>query len=670
MVAASLSFADDTVPVPVPVDDSSSPETVVEVHAKKNLIQKASTETVTTLDHDQISELPQGETVSLPTLITETTPGVTAGSMNSLLFHGSFGKVQYQIDGVQLPDTPDNAFGEEFSARNIESMSLIMGGFSAEYGDRLSAVVDITTKTGTENPGGLAEVNYGSYNSVAPYALFSGSNKDGDWHYFISAQYNRTDRGLNTPEPASPVNTDVNQGGTDAVHDESNGASAFFKADYQMDNENKFMVILSESYKFYQIPNFPSNFSIKDPIFNNSDIYQNDAYVYTPSTTNDTQTQHNTLVQASWKHTFSEHSFMQVAPFYKYTYTRFDNDPSNDLYSVLGSEAITGATAASLYENRHVNTLGAQADYTNRLGEANSVKMGIRTQAAQAAGSVQITAATTGSSPITTTDDGTNTGYTESAYLQDDVTLAKPLVLNIGVRFDAIQYHFSDSQNTDWMAQPRVGLNYMATEKTKLHAFYGKFFQPAPLEDFHDTFAATASINGYSCPVGQLCPYDIKSEKDDYVEAGVDQQIGTHLVSVKAYFRWSQDELDDSQLLNTNLLQPINYGHGRNYGVDISAYGKIDAHWSDYFNYSYSIARVRGISGGIFTVAPDDFPSGSYVPLDEEQIHTATAGLTYTSKHFWWSVFRFRATSVRIPRWVTISRAIAGCRRPSFPSMC
>ena len=56
-------------------------------------------------------------------------------------------------------------------------------------------------------------------------------------------------------------------------------------------------------------------------------------------------------------------------------------------------------------------------------------------------------------------DASSDTGVFESFYLQDDITLSKALVLNVGARFDATQFIFSGTQSSDWMVQPCVGLN-------------------------------------------------------------------------------------------------------------------------------------------------------------------------------------------------------------------
>ena len=87
-----------------------------------------------------------------------------------------------------------------------------------------------------------------------------------------------------------------------------------------------------------------------------------------------------------------------------------------------------------------------------------------------------------------TSDNATDNGYQEGFYLQDDLTLAKWLVLNAGVRFDATQFVFPDTTANDSLVEPRVGLNILPTETTKVHFFYGKLFMPAPPEDLRETF--------------------------------------------------------------------------------------------------------------------------------------------------------------------------------------
>jgi outer membrane receptor protein involved in Fe transport len=612
-------------------------EVVLQVKAKRRLVQASAATSSTEISQDQIKTLPQGNEISLPKLITTTNPGVVAGPFGQMFFRGNHADIQYQIDGIQLPDSPSNTFGDAFSPRNIDHMEIITGGIPAEYGERLASVVNIVTKSGPETPGGELELNYGTFNTVSPHILYGGSNAAGDIHYFLSANYSRTDRGLDTPQPTSE--SDQSQGGTDPIHDTAYGNSEFAKIDWLPDNEDKFSFILFNADNHYQIPNYPSNFLPGDPFFQKgfTDEYGNTngpnatTFVWTPATTNDAQSEANVYAEAVWKHTLSERSFLQLAPYWKYSQIRVDNDPANDLASGLGGnpDFIAGATPSTFYENRHVNNVGLKGDYSTRPNDSNLVKAGFQVQWSRADGLISVQA-TNGTGALTpnSTDSSPDTGIFESVYVQDDFTIAKPLILNAGVRFDATQFRFADVSPTDDYVQPRIGLNYMATETTKFHVFYGKLFMPAPVENLRDTFVAVGGGN-------QLAPYDIKAEKDDYYEFGVAQQFAeSQVVAVNVYYKNATNMLDDAQLLNTSIAQPYNYATGYAYGIELSIKGQIDSDWSDYLNYSYEIAKGKGISGGLFTGVP---VNPGYQFLDHVQEHTANAGVSYTKDHFWGS---------------------------------
>jgi outer membrane receptor protein involved in Fe transport len=610
-------------------------EMVLNVKAKRHLVKSNTSSSSTEVNKDQISSLPEGETVKLPKLMATTSPGIVAGPFGQSYIRGNHANIQYQIDGVQLPDSPSNSFGEAFTPRNIDHMEVITGGIPAEYGQRLAAVVNIATKSGTEVPNGELQLDYGSYNTSTPYALFSGSNASGDLHYFISAGFSRTDRGLDTPEPQAENNE--NQGGWAAVHDMSWGDNEFAKIDWLYDNTDKFSFILFNSFNYYQIPNFPNSFLPTDAFFQSTfvDPYGNGPVNWVPSTTDDDQQELNTYFQIVWKKTFSETSFLQIAPYYRYSYVGVSNDINNDLASAnVGPNQIGGAQPSSLTESRPVNNYGLKTDYTERLSESHLLKTGFQLQNSQSGGGITVTTTTAPvvfgnpSTFVTSTDNSSTLAYYESVYAQDDWSISKSLILNLGLRFDAVQFNFGTSPATysaDNLLQPRIGVNYLLTDTTKVHAFYGKLFQPAPAEDLRDTF-----VNIGAGP--SLSTYDIKAEKDDYYEVGLAQQWGEHVFSLNGYYKNAVNMLDDTQLLNTSIAQPYNFAVGFAYGVEFSVKGEINSQWSDYFNYSYEIAKGNGISGGLFTgvQSPTDWTF-----LDHVQIQTANLGVTYKLDHWW-----------------------------------
>ena len=621
---------------PEGLKNSAPKEMLLEVKAKKNLIQHSSSLSRTEMNQEQIKQLPQGSEVSLPKLIANTSPGVVQGPFGQMFIRGNHANIQYQIDGVQLPESPSNTFGQALSPRNIDHMEVITGGIPAEYGQRLGAVVNIITKSGPETPGGELELNYGSYNTTSPHLLYGGSNESGNLHYFVSLNYNRTDRGLDTPQPEGSDFSNQKQGGTDSIHNQAYGNSEFAKVDWQVDNSNKLSFTLFNSQSHYQIPNFPSSFSVNQPLFStpefpdqfgNAGEDDGTTYNYVPSNTDGTQSETNLFGQVVWKHSFSPKSFLQVAPYYKYSQIIVTGDPQNDLYTAPGgANPITGANPTSFAENRHVNNLGLKTDYLIRPSDSHLVKTGFQTQVSRADGGFSVQRSLDGSIPSIQNSDPT-TGYFEGIYVQDSYTISKSLTLDAGLRFDATQFQFSGVNSNDSMLQPRVGLSFLATDTTKLHVFYGRLFQPSQVENLRTTFNA---VNP------QPEPYDIKAEKSDYFETGVSQQfLQTQLATLNVYYKNAQNMLDEAQLLNTSIAQPYNYADGYSYGVEFSVRGQVTQEWSEYFNYSYNIAKGRGLSGGAW--ASDEPASVDYQFLDHVQVHTANAGLTYSKNSFWWS---------------------------------
>ena len=606
-------------------------EMVMKVSAKRrNTVQNGTSSSSVQITKEDVEDLPQGEQISLPKLITSTTPGVVPGAFGQMFFRGNHANIQYQIDGVQLPESPSNTFGDAFTPRNIDHMEIITGGIPAEYGQRLSAVINIISKTGPETPGGSAELNYGSFDTFSPTVTYGGSTADGNLHYYFSANYNRTDRGLDTPNPTSAA--DVTSGGPDIVHDYSNGNNEFAKVDWIADNRNKLSFIAFNNYKYLQIPTFPASFPPTSAIFTSSDSYGNNPYVYYPPTLGDSQNQEDTYIEAVWKHTFSESAFLQVAPYYKLSQVNVIGDPTNDLAGATAVATQPGVVYDTFSENRTVNNFGLKSDFTLRPNDWNLIKAGFQLQASMATGSFTIqTQASGAAAPSAPFMDSTpNNGYFEGVYAQDDLTIVKPLVLNAGLRYDATQFNLGPGTNpTDGSLQPRIGLNYSPWETTKLHVFYGKLFQPAPVENLREAFVAVSG--------GTPAPYDIKAEKSDFYEVGIAQEIPAinHVISVNTYRKNSQNLLDDSQLLNTAISQPVNFSNGFVYGTEVSIKGQIMDGLTDYLNYSYVIAQGRGLSGGIFTLPVGQSAGGSYQYLDHAQMHTLNAGATYKYKHMW-----------------------------------
>jgi outer membrane receptor protein involved in Fe transport len=602
----------------------------VEIRAQRSLISRASSSSRTEISSEQIDRLPGGQTVSLPKLLVTTNPGMIQGPFGQIFTRGNHANLQYQIDGIQLPDSLSGTFGDAFSPANIDRMEVITGGIPAEYGNRMAGVVNIVTKSGARAPGGWLGMTYGSYGQASPEFSYGGSNGDGSFGYFLSGSYSQTDRGLDTPEPASESQQD--QGGKEAIHDHSSGNDEFAKLDWRMDRADKVSLVLYNEQRTFEIPNYPSSFLPTDPFFSGSnadgssfvDAYGNGSFNWAPPGTNDSQSEANAYAELVWRHELSDQAWLQLAPYWKYSAVQFNGDPANDL-----ADAADGGSPNSFEENRRVNNAGLKGDSGFRGGPSQQWKAGFQLQGSQASGPVSVTTVdpSNPAATLSSQDDSLDKGFQGSLYVQDEVQVTPSVILNAGLRYDATQVIFADAQSFDSLWQPRMGLSWMATPSSKLHLFYGRLFQPAPAEDLRDTFNSLGA--------GQLSPYDIKAEKDNYYESGLDQQWGRQVLSVNVYYKDAVDMLDDTQLLNTAISQPYNFSVGYAYGTEVSVQGKLSDTWSDTVNYSYEIAEGRGINGGIFAFPSGTDPGGDYQFLDHVQIHTVNGGLNFSQDGFW-----------------------------------
>ena len=128
----------------------------VEVTGEVPLVDKTNVSATTTVSSTLTQKLAIGR--SYQTLI-QTAPGVTglanAGNPNS---HGALaGNNQYLFDGVDTTDVTTGTFGQNFNYEAIDEVVVSTSGISAEYGRAQGAIVNVITKSGTNNFSGSAK---------------------------------------------------------------------------------------------------------------------------------------------------------------------------------------------------------------------------------------------------------------------------------------------------------------------------------------------------------------------------------------------------------------------------------------------------------------------------------------------------------------------------------
>lgn len=126
----------------------------------------------------------------------------------------------------------------------METSQYYSWGPEAQYGNRTAAVIDITTKSGTQPGFGSAQLFGGSNETVNPSLNMGTAGETVRW--YVQNSFTSTNRGLNPPTLGNTI-----------FHDQSNRNQTFFRGDWQVDNGNNVTWLFLNSIAKFQIPTQP-----------------------------------------------------------------------------------------------------------------------------------------------------------------------------------------------------------------------------------------------------------------------------------------------------------------------------------------------------------------------------------------------------------------------------
>ena len=220
----------------------------------------------TDLDRKSFAKLPiESQSSSVSSLVTLMSPGVAADSNG--LFHGlgDHASNSFSVDGQPITDQQSKVFSNQIPVNSIQSVQVISGAPPAEYGDKTSLVIVVTTRSGlgvTQPTGGISS-SYGSFGSTT--GAFNISYGGKNWGNFLSIDGLNTGRFLDGPEFT-------------VFHDKGNEENFFDRADYQFASGDSAHLNLNYTRSWFQTPNAFDNLNIQnvisggsgpDPVFGN-----------------------------------------------------------------------------------------------------------------------------------------------------------------------------------------------------------------------------------------------------------------------------------------------------------------------------------------------------------------------------------------------------------------
>ena len=297
----------------------------------KDLVENEST-FHTDIDRGLFDRLPlESSSSSVSSLVTLAAPGAVADSNGLVHAIGDHAESSFSVDGQPITDQTSKVFSNQIPVDSIQSLEVISGAPPAEFGDKTSLVIKVTTRSGLgqTKPVGSVKASYGSFGSAnGGFDVAFGGPK---WGNFIAANALNAGRFLDPPE-------------FQVMHAKGNEQNLFDRVDWQLTGADSVHLNAGYTRSWFQNPN-----SFDAALTGQDQRAQIKTYNIAPT----------------WTHLFSTSTLLNVAFFARHD--RFNYYPSANPLADL-SETAT--------QQRKLTNLGLRGDLSYVQGMHN-VKMGV-----------------------------------------------------------------------------------------------------------------------------------------------------------------------------------------------------------------------------------------------------------------------------------------------------
>jgi hypothetical protein len=636
-----------TVPVTLPISlKLGTAEQSIKVEAKGEDLVENDPSFHTDVDTSMTDRLPlESQSSSVSSLVTLATPGVVADSNG--LFHGlgDHAENSFNVDGQPITDQQSKVFSNQIPLDSIQSLEAVSGGPPAEYGDKTSLVIKVTTRSGlgVTQPTGSIYSSYGSFGSVSGgFRLAYGGQR---WGNFIAANGLNTSRFLDPPE-------------LHAIHDKGNEENLFDRFDYNVTSADSIHTNFQYTRSWFQTPNTIDNLNagVHDPTNTGSLVGPQDQRALIKTFN----------IAPVWTRLISSTTLFTFGGFVRQD--QFNYYPSGNVFAD-GTGLIPVGSSATLNQQRKLTNAGLRTDVSYVKGMHN-VKAGATFQHTFLTENFNfgITDPNFLTSlgcpngnpapdpcavlpPFDLTKNGGKLfpfhGHTDvkelALYLQDTITKGN-WAFNLGARFDLYRGIVHD-----WQPEPRVGVAYnLKKTNSVLRVSYSRILETPFNENLilaslgEANPVINAVFNGGNT---QAILAPIRSGQRNQFNAGFQQAFGKHLVVDADYlWKYTHNAYDFSAFANTPIFFPIAWKSSKIDGpsvrVSLPNYHGVTAFAVlAHVRARYFPAQVGGLGA---TVGQN----GSVFRIDHDQAFNQTTHVQYQPvKTLPWVAFSWRYDS-------------------------
>ncbi|MGA8808129.1 MAG: TonB-dependent receptor [Thermoanaerobaculia bacterium] len=555
------------------------------------------------IDKSYIAKAPAAVASRAMEQIVTSTPGFAKDENGRFHFQGAHSQSEYVVDGQTISDQTGVTFSNSIDPGIAQGIEIIYGNVPAEFGEKVGAVINLTTKSGLGAGDPKTEVLVGGskFATIETGASVAGGSQT--FGYFGSINGSKSDRFLD------PVNFDN-------LHNHGDTYRGFLRLDTQSpDSRNSFRIsaLLGETHR--DVPN---------------------TYTQEAAGQNQRVRSADQNFNLGWQTILSQTAVFEFVGFGRFSKFKLDGTP-NDTPVIATSD-------------RSLNNYGIAPAFS-WTNSTNEVKIGLNLKRypIKERFSFGITDPALNDPDVPDafnpnlapydltrgghlfTFNGSKTGTYNAAYIQDNIKFGN-LTANLGVRYDRNSIPLSESET-----QPRVGVAYfIPTTKTVFRASYNKVLYTPEYENI--LFGSSAAAAALAPPAVQeseaLGGGDllVHSERQTAITLGVQQALGSRVRFDADYWRRrSRFAGDQSQFQNTGIVFPLAFKAGHLDGWDMRLDLAKTAGFRGFLSLGHTHAEyVPPLTGGLFLDAGaiDTLTGGPFL-IDHDQKLQAQGALSF-----------------------------------------
>ena len=509
--------------------------------------------------------------------IVNTEPGWLLEANGILHPRGSEYQVQYVIDGVPVTDNRSPAFAPELDPVEVHSMSILTGGYPAEYGRKLGGVIEIVTaanpRRGLHGSGTASAASFGT-------AAASGAAQYG-WSRTlvgISGGAARTDRYLDPPVEENFTNT-------------GSGSNVAIEFEHELSAANRFGFVLRHGQTRFLVPN---------------------ERVQEEASQRQDRTNHDTTGALSYQRVLSSAVVADARVMIRAVGAGLSSNASSTPIAAFQDrgfdETYLKGTFAG-HAGRHEWKAGADAEF-GTVREAFSYAITDTTQFDP-------------STPAAFSFADRGTDREQALFIQDQLRTGA-WTINAGLRWD--HYSLLVQQQA---VSPRVGIAWSwPRADAVLRASYDRAFQTPAIENL--LLASSPALDSINHVVAR---HAIRPSLGHFFEAGMSKRLfSIARVDVTGFSRRMSNFADDDLLLNTGVSFPIAFDRADIRGAEVKLEIPRWGPWSA--SASYALMRGTGflpITGGLLLgdEAASALTSTGSFAISQDQRHTVRSRVSY-----------------------------------------